>query len=239
MCQTTNPASTGQAGPAFETLVGVAFLATLLARGAPLGLSAGTLDAVHLQAGHLGRATEDFLLEATSPSGQTIVSILQTDTDSPPDSTEIWRFLRRFQVYDLDFETSNGLAETMIRSILMASLPNGDARLAEATWNELIVASLRSAGAAASYLREQLPDSVLQRHTRLTGFSEGVSIVGRHRHRLKLRPQYNQRRSFTSPFRIRVPALPYRTFWLTTAWTSWPPKGTSNANHIITSPSTS
>ena len=70
MCQTTNPASTGQAGPAFETLVGAAFLATLLARGAPLGLSAGTLDAVHLLAGHLGRATEDFLLEATSPSGQ-------------------------------------------------------------------------------------------------------------------------------------------------------------------------
>ena len=70
MCQTKNPASTGQAGPAFETLVGVAFLATLLARGAPLGLSAGTLDAVHLQAGHLGRATEDFLLEATSLSGQ-------------------------------------------------------------------------------------------------------------------------------------------------------------------------
>jgi len=70
MCQTTNPASTGQARPAFETLVGAAFLATLLARGALLGLSAGTLDAVHLQAGHLGRATEDFLLEATSTSGQ-------------------------------------------------------------------------------------------------------------------------------------------------------------------------
>ena len=270
MCQTTNPASTGQAGPAFETLVGAAFLATLLARGAPLGLGAGTLEAVHFQAGHLGRATEDFLLEATSASGQkdkaaiqvkrsfvlsrsntesvqtirrafsdfqnptlfnqnrdvvalvtsslsarlvrglrtlldcaraatssedmirrldlpaylgkptkeyyeTIVSILQTDTDSPPDSTEIWRFLRRFPVYDLDFETPNGLAETMIRSILMASLPTGEARLAEATWNELIVASLRNAGAAASYLREQLPDSVLQRHTRLTGFSGGVS----------------------------------------------------------------
>jgi hypothetical protein len=81
---------------------------------------------------------------------ETIVSILQTDTDSPPDSTEIWRFLRRFRVFDLDFEITNDLAETMIRSILMASLPNGEAHLAEATWNELIVASVRNAGAVVS-----------------------------------------------------------------------------------------
>ncbi|HUB66891.1 MAG TPA: hypothetical protein VL981_05340 [Candidatus Methylacidiphilales bacterium] len=77
MCQLTNPASTGNAGPAFETVVGAAFLATLLVRGAPLALGAGTLDAVHFQAGHLGQATEDFLLEATTPSGQRDKALVQ------------------------------------------------------------------------------------------------------------------------------------------------------------------
>jgi hypothetical protein len=49
----SNPNATGSAGTAFETKVAAACL-TLLTRGAPLCLGAGTLRSVHLQAGHLG-----------------------------------------------------------------------------------------------------------------------------------------------------------------------------------------
>ena len=91
---------------------------------------------------------------------------------------------------------------------LMASLPNGRARLAEATWNELIVASLRNAGAAASYLREQLPDSVLQRHTRLTGFSGGVFDCWKTPRSSQTSSAIQSTALSHSPVPISVPALP-------------------------------
>jgi len=70
MSQLASPAATGGAGPDFETRVGAALLATLLVKGSPLALGSGTLDAVHLQSGHLGWATDDVLLEAVDSSGR-------------------------------------------------------------------------------------------------------------------------------------------------------------------------
>jgi hypothetical protein len=265
----TNPAATGSAGPAFEAKVGAACLALLLTRGSPLFLGTGTLQAVHLQAGHLssGWCTDDILLEATDALGnqkaalqakraftlsgsdeeciatlrgaladfrnsgqfdqqrdviavvtsslsaklarglrtlldcarastsatdmarrlaipnylgkhalgyfQTIQKILGVVEGGAPSEDELWRFLSRFHIVDLDLDTSNGMTETMMRSLLAATRSD-DSTPAEATWNELIVLVETGAGRAMSFTREKLPGHLLQRHSKSTGFSTGV-----------------------------------------------------------------
>jgi hypothetical protein len=268
----SNPAATGSAGPAFETRVAAACLTLLLTRGAPPGLGAGTLRAVHLQAGHLGLGwcTDDLLLEATDADGAPMKAALQvkrafslSTTDSEcaqtlrgalndfrnsaqfnqqrdvvalvtsslsaklarglrtlldcarasltaadmarrlaiprylgklalgyhktigeilagaeggaPSDGELWQFLRRFQIVDLDLNVESGFTETMLRSLLAATQPDADASAADATWNELVTLALSEAGRAMSYSREALPPAVLQRHARATEFSHGVS----------------------------------------------------------------
>jgi hypothetical protein len=269
MPELTNPASTGGAGPAFETLVGAGFLASLLVQGAPLALGVGTLKIVHLQGGHLGFETDDYVLEAVTLTGQrnkavvqakrtftlgasdqesvqvlvrafgdfrrsafdqaqdvivlvtsslsakvtrglrtlldcsraslssddllrrlglpgylgaeaskcyqAIVSTLQAGSRPLPDAEEIWRFLRHFHVLTLDLDVTNGMAETLIRSLLTASTPNGDPAVAESTWNELITVALRRAGTATSFLRENLPKTTLDRHSRPNSFPISVA----------------------------------------------------------------
>src|SRR5271154_6461181 len=98
MCEPTSPASTGGAGTAFENLVGAAFLATLLVRGAPLALGAGTLEVVHLQAGHLGYSTDDFLLEAAGLNGRSkaVVQAKRTFVLSQNDSECVQTLARAF-----------------------------------------------------------------------------------------------------------------------------------------------
>jgi hypothetical protein len=92
-----------------------------------------------------------------------------------PSEEEMWRFLRRFHVVDLDLNIAGGFTETMMRSLLVATLPDGDANAADATWKELVTLALSDAGCATSYTRESLPTHLLQRHGEATGFSNGVS----------------------------------------------------------------
>lgn len=269
MAELANPVSTGGSGPAFETLVGAGFLASLLVQGAPLALGSGTLKMVHLQGAHLGFETDDYVLEAVMSNGQSnkaivqakrtftlrtsdqesvqvliraladfrrpafnqaqdvivlvisslsakiarglrtlldcsraslssddmvrrlnlpaylgaeaskcyqaIVSTLQTNCNPSPDADEVWRFLRHFHVLTLDLDVPHGMTETLIRSLLTASTPNRDSEAAESTWNELIIAALRNAGAATSFRREDLPKTTLERQNRPTGFSTGIA----------------------------------------------------------------
>lgn len=75
----SSPIATGNAGAAFESKVSAVCLTLLLTRGAPLCLGSGTLNIVHLQAGHLnvGWNTDDILLEATNTVGQSVKAALQ------------------------------------------------------------------------------------------------------------------------------------------------------------------
>jgi len=266
----SNPVATGSAGVAFETKVTAACLTLLLTRGAPPCLGAGTLRAVHLQAGHLGWCTDDLLLEAISGTGEsmraalqvkrafalsekdvecvktvqgafsdfrnttqfdqqrdvvalvtsslsaklarglrtllecarastnavdlerrlaipgylgkpvlgyykTFGAILEKAQGGAPSQEELWRFLRRFHVVDYDLNDEGGTMETILRTLLAATLPDTDPSAADATWNELVVLALSGAGKAASYSRENLPPHLLQRHSKATGFSRGIS----------------------------------------------------------------
>jgi hypothetical protein len=67
----------------------------------------------------------------------TIVAILRGPTESRPTDDEIWRFLRLFNVVDLDLNVENGSMESMLRSLLAVTARDRSAASADATWNEL------------------------------------------------------------------------------------------------------
>ena len=106
---------------------------------------------------------------------KTIGEILADAEGGAPSDEELWQFLRRFHVVDLDLNVASGFTETMVRSLLAATLPDGDASAVDATWNELVTTALCDAGSAMSYTRETLPPAILQRHSKATGFSHGVT----------------------------------------------------------------
>jgi hypothetical protein len=69
MTTAASPEATGHAGPFFEQHVDAAFLALLLVRATPPFMLQCELAEVHLQAGHLGWATDDLLLVGVDNSG--------------------------------------------------------------------------------------------------------------------------------------------------------------------------
>ena len=92
---TSNPASTGEAGPFFEQHVAAYWLAQLLVRGIPPILTETNVSEVHFQTEHLGWHTDDFLIVCECPgeasvrklAGQvkrSLPSARQTRIASPP-----------------------------------------------------------------------------------------------------------------------------------------------------------
>jgi hypothetical protein len=106
---------------------------------------------------------------------KTIVEILAGADGGAPCDEELWLFLRRFHVVDLDLNVPSGFTETMLRALLAATLPDGDPSAVDATWNELVTTALFDAGRAMSYTREKLPAAILERHARATEYSHGIS----------------------------------------------------------------
>lgn len=106
---------------------------------------------------------------------KTIVEILAGADGGAPCNEELWLFLRRFHVVDLDLNVPSGSTETLLRALLAATLPDGDPSAVDATWNELVTTALFDAGRAMSYTREKLPAAILQRHARVTEYSHGIS----------------------------------------------------------------
>jgi hypothetical protein len=102
-------------------------------------------------------AITDYLGKPALGYKNTIREIFASAEGGAPSDEEMWRFLRRFHVVDLDLNVAGGLTETMMRSLLAATLPDGDANAADATWKELVTLALSDAGCAMSYTRERLP----------------------------------------------------------------------------------
>lgn len=120
-------------------------------------------------------AIPDYLGKPTLGYLKAIGEIFAGAEDGAPSDDELWQFLRRFRVVDLDLNVDGGFTETMVRTLLAATLPDGDASAVDATWNELVTIALSDAGRAMSYTREVLPPAILQRHGRATEFSHVVS----------------------------------------------------------------
>jgi hypothetical protein len=116
--------------------------------------------------GYLGKAALQYY--------ETIREILRDAEGGAPTDTEAWRFLSRFHIVDLDLDVAGGFTETMMRSLLAATVAESDPVLASATWNELITLALSDAGRAMSYTREKLPHGLLERHQKPTGYPSGV-----------------------------------------------------------------
>jgi hypothetical protein len=91
----SSPESTGHAGTFFEQHVDVAFLALLLVRGVAPFLVRAEIVEVHLQASHLGWATDDLLAIGVAPTGarkSLAVSVKRTFTmaKSDPECVDVF-----------------------------------------------------------------------------------------------------------------------------------------------------
>lgn len=120
-------------------------------------------------------AIPNYLGEDALKYNKTIAEILAGADGGAPCNEELWLFLRRFRVVDLDLDQPSGFTETMLRTLLAATLPEDDSNAVDATWNELVTTALSDTGRAMSYTREELPAAILQRHARATEYSHGVS----------------------------------------------------------------
>jgi len=127
-------------------------------------------------------AIHDYLTETARGYLQTIRNVLASAQGGAPDETELWRFLCRLHIVDLDLNDSDarGLTETFMRALLAATTADGDAAAAESTWRELINLAASDAGRAMSYTRDKLPAHIIKRHERPTGFSSGISLLIEH-----------------------------------------------------------
>lgn len=117
--------------------------------------------------GYLGKPSFEYY--------KTIRTILRGADGGAASEDELWQFLRHYQVVDLDLNVTGGIAETMLQSLLAATLPDRNQAEADTTWKELMVLALHEAGNARSFTRESLPPRLLQRHARATGFSHGIA----------------------------------------------------------------
>jgi hypothetical protein len=117
--------------------------------------------------GYLGKAALAYF--------HTIKEILAGADGGAPTDDETWRFLSCFHIIDVDLNVGGGLTETLLRSLLTATLPDNDPAAAASTWNELVALAVSDAGRAMSYTREKLPRNLLEHHNRLTGYSAGVA----------------------------------------------------------------
>lgn len=151
-------------------------LSTQLARGLRTLLDCARAS---LNAEDMARrlAIPNYLGQPAKGYYQTIVEILEGAEGGSPSDEETWRFLRRFGIIDLDLNVTHGIIETLLRTLLAATLPDDTPEAVDATWNELLAMALNDAGSAMSYTRETLPRVLLERHSRATKYSQGVSRV--------------------------------------------------------------
>jgi hypothetical protein len=75
-----------------------------------------------------------------------------------------WEFLRVFEFTSLDLNTSSSAVEALLRSLLSLTAVDGAPAAAANTWNELLALVSNRSGSAGSFVRDQLPAPLLQRH---------------------------------------------------------------------------
>ena len=117
--------------------------------------------------GYLGKAAHD--------NYTTIAAILQGLEGQRPTDDEIWRFLNRFDVLDLDLNVDNGIVETLLRSLLAVTAHNGDASSANATWNELRACAATRMRSATTFTFAKLPEHLRQQHDKANDYSAGIA----------------------------------------------------------------
>ena len=81
---------------------------------------------------------------------------------------DIWPFLRVLHVLSLDLASASGQTEAMIKSLLThTSGKPVEAGIAEATWDALLRVAGEGMSEARSYLHENLPEELRQRHSQI------------------------------------------------------------------------
>ena len=79
--------------------------------------------------------------------------------------SEIWPFLRVIHVLSLDLATDTGQAEAAMKSLLAYTAIGDDkGESVSRSWNELLAIGSTGAQTARTYTREDLPDTLKQRH---------------------------------------------------------------------------
>jgi len=79
---------------------------------------------------------------------------------------EIWPFLRLLHVISLDLQTSTAQHEALIKTLLVHTAADSDARsIADASWNELLAIAAQGMAEARSFRWIDLPQLLRQRHS--------------------------------------------------------------------------
>ncbi|MEX2168086.1 MAG: hypothetical protein WD851_02145 [Pirellulales bacterium] len=102
----TSPASTGQAGGAFEQHVDALFLSLLLVHGVPPILKDAVVEEVHLQTAHAGWLTDDILVHGRSGDGQISKLALQVKRSLTISSTDS-ECVKTFSGFWMDFHDAS------------------------------------------------------------------------------------------------------------------------------------
>lgn len=85
-------------------------------------------------------------------------------------AAEIWPFLRVLHVLSLDLFTSTRQTESLIKTLLAhTTVDSGAIGTAEASWNALLAIAADAMAEARSFRRDDLPDSLRQRHSVVGG----------------------------------------------------------------------
>lgn len=85
-------------------------------------------------------------------------------------AAEIWPFLRVLHALSLDLDTSTRQTEVMIKNLLAHTAANSDAvSAADTSWNALLAIAADAMAEAHSFRRDDLPDSLRQRHSVVGG----------------------------------------------------------------------
>jgi len=120
-------------------------------------------------------------------------------------AAEIWPFLRVLHVLSLDLHTSTRQTETMIKTLLAHTTADSHAiGAADASWNALLAIAADAMAEARSFGRDDLPDSLRQRHS-VVGATEQRALRALRDHtRLVLR---GIRSTIGSDFHLPRPGL--------------------------------
>ena len=83
---------------------------------------------------------------------------------------EIWSFLRCLHILSLDLHTATRQTEAAFKTLLAHTAAGSDAStVADASWNELLAIASDAMATARSFQRNDLPESLRQRHSAVGG----------------------------------------------------------------------
>ena len=120
-------------------------------------------------------ATKDFISKKAVRYCSELREIVGAIEERNVTDAGIWSFLRCLHILSLDLHTATRQTEAAIKTLLAHTSAGSDAStVADASWNELLAISSDAMATARSLQRNDLPESLRQRHSAVGGLEHTV-----------------------------------------------------------------